>query len=283
MRVGLGVGTALLWALAGCGGGGGSAVAVAPTASTPTGGSSTPAGGASTPSGGASAPAGSGPVIAGCAVFPASAIFNTRIDDTAQFPTHPSSAAWKTAIDASSARRLHLDWGQTEDPSQHSVYWGIPYNVVDGSAVQTLWPRVTYSSGVPEESDCAVAQGGGYALQRDCSAVSAPHMPIPTDATVKVEGGYCPVGQACPDGDHHILVVEKAACRLWEVYYAGTAPAEAGANGAWDVYATAAWDLKTLAQRLAGWTSADAAGLPILPLLCGWMKLTRGRSNTRCA
>lgn len=58
-----------------------------------------------------------------------------------------------------------------------------------------------------------------------------------------------------------MLVVEKGACRLWESYYAYKI------GGQWYAYGTSAWDLNSNAQRPAGWTSADAAGLPILPLL----------------
>lgn len=208
-----------------------------------------------------------GPAIAGCPIFPVTAIFNSRIDDTAQFPVHASSAAWKSSIDSTGTRRLHLDWGTSEDQSRHDTYWGIPYNVVDGISVTTNWPTVAYTDGWPDESDCAVADGsGGYAIQRDCSGVSNPRLPIPTDATIKVEGGYCPAGQNCPEGDHHILVIDKAACRLWEAYYAG-ASAEQSADGSWELLSSAAWDLNSLVQREAGWTSGDAAGFPILPLL----------------
>jgi hypothetical protein len=210
----------------------------------------------------------SGPTIGGCPVFPATAIFNSRIDNISQFPVHASSAAWKSSIDATGERRLHLDWGMNENPSLHDTYWGIPYNVVDGITATTTWPITTYNDGWPDESDCVVANGsGGYNLQYDCSAVATPRLPIPTNATIKVEGGYCPVGMTCPDGDHHILVVETATCRLWEAYHATPGSAGQSANGSWDILSSAAWDLNSLAQRPAGWTSGDAAGLPILPLL----------------
>jgi hypothetical protein len=103
---------------------------------------------------------------------------------------HASSAAWKNSIDSSGGRHLHLDWGTTEDQSQHDTYWGIPYNVVDGVSVTTNWPIMTYDNGWADESDCAVPNGsGGYNIQRDCSAVANPRLPIPTNAKVKVEGG----------------------------------------------------------------------------------------------
>ena len=66
-------------------------------------------------------------------------------------------------------------------------------------------------------------------------------------------------------GDRHVLVLENragGACRLWESYFSYQDSA-----GRWNAYATAAWDLGSLAMRPDGWTSGDAAGLPILPLL----------------
>ena len=207
-----------------------------------------------------------GPTIAGCPIFPTSAIFNSRIDDTTQFPIHASSATWKSLI--GTTRRLHLDWGTNENQNLHDTYWGIPYNVVDNINVTTNWPSVSYSDGWPDESDCAVPNGsGGYNIQRDCSATSNRHLPIPIDSQVKVEGGYCPPGETCPDGDHHIIVVEKQTCLLWEVYYAGSEAGQTVNNGPWEMLCSAAWDLNSLTQRPNGWTSGDAAGFPILPLL----------------
>lgn len=75
--------------------------------------------------------------------------------------------------------------------------------------------------------------------------------PIPTGAPV--EGG------AAADGDRHVVVVQQGTCRLFELYRAFPA------NGGWAADSGARWDLVTGALRPLGWTSADAAGLPILP------------------
>ena len=112
--------------------------------------------------------------------------------------------------------------------------------------------------GSPEESDCARPNGsGGYAIQRGCDTLAAAdrHFPYPLDSLYKVEGG------AGFGSDHHMLMVEKGACRLWESYFTYKS------NGTWTALSTAAWDLKSNAKRPAGWTSTDAAGLPVLPLL----------------
>jgi hypothetical protein len=241
---------ALVAALAGCGGGG-AAPAPAPSPSP------TPA----------PAPApGSGPLLGACEAFPASAIFNTRIDDPARFPAHPNSAAWVAAVGGE--RRFHADWGTSENAAQPGTYYGIPYNVV--AAGGTDWPLVSFDftpsgastqRGWPEESDCAVASGGGFTLTRGCDAVLAAQrrFPFPLAAQLKNEGGQCDDPATC--GDHHVLVVEQGACRLWEAY------AGYRIGGQWYAMSTAAWDLRSLALRPAGWTSGDAAGLPITPLL----------------
>jgi hypothetical protein len=87
--------------------------------------------------------------------------------------------------------------------------------------------------------------------------------PIPSDAPI--EGG------PAADGDRHVLVVDTATCRLHELYDAH--PAGAG----WHAGSGAVWDLRSNALRPAGWTSADAAGLPILPGLVRYEEVAAGR------
>jgi hypothetical protein len=73
--------------------------------------------------------------------------------------------------------------------------------------------------------------------------------PIPRG--VKIEGG----------GDRHALLLDRSRCRLYELY-----AVERRGNG-WHAGSGAVWSLRRFKARRAGWTSADAAGLPILPLL----------------
>jgi hypothetical protein len=203
-------------------------------------------------------------------MFPSTSIFNTRIDDTAKFPVHASSANWIASIGANTA--FKADWGTVEDQNVLSKYFVIPYNVIDNT--KTTWPTVSFGiidprdangAGVPDESDCAVpAAGGGYSIKRDCSTLAAVdrRFPFPNDNIIKAEHGACndPLNPQC-GGDRHILMLEQGACRLWESYYTYKPAAQ------WFAYSTAAWDLKSNAMRPIGWTSGDAAGLPILPLL----------------
>jgi hypothetical protein len=206
-------------------------------------------------------------VLGDCTMFPAEAVFNTRIDDPVAFPVHASNASWIASIGG--ATTFHADWWLGDDPAQLGAYYGIPWNVVDGSAATTAWPAVQYDFtpsgrgtevGWPHESDCAVATADGFSLQRGCAAVPTAQRRFPFPlAGVKNEGGACNDPATC--GDHHVLVVEQGACRLWEGYHAYQL------GGQWYALSTAAWDLKSLALRPSGWTSGDAAGLPITPFL----------------
>jgi hypothetical protein len=73
--------------------------------------------------------------------------------------------------------------------------------------------------------------------------------PYPTPLDAPVEGG----------GDRHVLTLRQGDCKLFELY-----AAEREGSG-WHAYSGAVWDLRTNQLRPEGWTSADAAGLPMLP------------------
>lgn len=212
--------------------------------------------------------------LAGCPMFPPQAIFNSAIDSTAGFPVHAQSEAWKRLIraDGGASLHLHLDMGRSENQDRPDTYWGIPFNIVDGTAASTEWLPFSFAptdpnddmAGWPDESDCARPDGsGGHKLRRGCDGVASPRFPFPLPDAMKIEGGTCDMsaGSGCPYNDRHLLVLETGRCRLWEGYYSYR-----GRNG-WHHSGVAAWRLDRMAMRPAGWTSADAAGLPILPLL----------------
>ena len=246
--------------LASCGGGGGGGDGIG----VGSGGTGITGGGPVVTQSGSGGPAAS---LGSCELFPSQAVFNTRIDDTSRFPVHGSSAGWINWVGGSTPFRA--DWGRSEDPTQRNAYYGMPVNVVDGTAATTDWANVSFDfrpSGVssevgyPHESDCAVDNGSGFTLTRGCNAVPVAQrrLPFPT-ANLKNEGGTCNDPNTC--GDHHILVVEQGACRLWESYFTYKL------SNQWYTMATAAWDLKSLALRPSTWTAGDAAGLPITPFL----------------
>jgi len=89
--------------------------------------------------------------------------------------------------------------------------------------------------------------------------------PIPR--RVPVEGGRA------SDGDRHVIVVSRSRCRLYELFDAH--PLNGGAR--WRAGSGAIFNLRSNRLRPRGWTSADAAGLPILPGLARYPEVRRGR------
>jgi hypothetical protein len=117
--------------------------------------------------------------------------------------------------------------------------YGIPYAVVPQSQ-----PPVPVSfTEYPEESD-----PGPY--------------PVPPGA---------PVEGAGEEGDRHVLVLQQGRCKLYELYHA------ARRDSGWEAGSGAVFDLRSNALRPEGWTSADAAGLPIMPLLVRYPEVAGGR------
>lgn len=122
-------------------------------------------------------------------------------------------------------RGLHPDFGANYNGGP----FGIPYIVVGGST-----PGVVVMFGYADESD-----PGPY--------------PIPADAPI--EGG------TASGGDRHLLVIDRDHWKLYELFAAY--PVTGSAN--WTAGSGAIFDLGSDSLRPAGWTSADAAGLPIFP------------------
>jgi hypothetical protein len=90
--------------------------------------------------------------------------------------------------------------------------------------------------------------------------------PYPIPPNAPIEGG------ASADGDRHVLVVDRDRCRLYELYDAR--PQDGGKR--WTAGGGAIFDLRSNKLRPAGWTSADAAGLPILPGLARYPDVAKG-------
>jgi hypothetical protein len=88
--------------------------------------------------------------------------------------------------------------------------------------------------------------------------------PYPIPRNVKIEGGRS------SDGDRHAIIVDRSSCRLYELF--ALYPKGSG----WRAGSGAIWNLRTNKLRPAGWTSADAAGLPIFPGLARYDEVKRG-------
>lgn len=215
-------------------------------------------GGGGAPHAGGSTANGDSPTLAGCAIFPANHLFNTAIEG---LPTHASSVDFMKAV---GTRTIHLDLGVSVDPKSDE-YYGIPYNVVHGNAMP--WANASFTTtdtdnldwDPTQEADCAV--GEAHTFTSPCTKDKAPKPLFPIPTTPLVEGGI-DTDPAQPYADHHILLLDADTCTLWETYHSYPDP-----HGGWDIFGAAFFDLKVNALRPAGWTSADAAGFPILPLL----------------
>jgi hypothetical protein len=174
-------------------------------------------------------------------LFPADNWWNV---DVSQAPVDANSASFITFIGP--ADRVHADWGGSAgDPDDPDAIYGMPYIVVPGS--QPLVP-VTFVD-YPEESDLgAPGRPAGY--------------PIPDQARFTpgwLEGGQ--PGNIDPGGDRHLLIVDRDNRIVYELYRARW---NAGQNR-WEAGSGAVFPLTSNLRRPDGWTSADAAGLAILP------------------
>ncbi len=104
----------------------------------------------------------------------------------------------------------------------------------------------------------------GVAVSFDYADESDPG-PYPIPANAPIEGG------AASSGDRHVLVVQSGACKLYELY-----ASYPQSNGSWHAGSGAVWSLTSNALRPRAWTSADAAGLPILPGLVRYDEVASG-------
>ena len=153
----------------------------------------------------------------------------------------PADNVWNKRVDglpraADSARLvggIGLGASLHPDFSDQGRY-GIPINVV-----RSTTPRSRVRFDYADESDRV-------------------RYPIP--ARPRVEGG----------SDRHILMLDRDACRLYELFAAQRT------GSGWTAGSGAVFDLRSNALRPAGWTSADAAGLPILPGLVRFDEVKRG-------
>jgi hypothetical protein len=157
--------------------------------------------------------------------------------DVSGLPTHPNSGAYIAQINADGGDTLHPDFGSNLD-------YGIPFVVVPGNQ-----PRVPIGfDQYGDESDPG---------------------PYPVPPRAPTEGG----------SDDHVLVVEQpdspgGGCTLYEMF---ASKYRDGPTNRWTAGSGAVFDFSApLPQRPEGWTSADAAGLPIFPGLVRYEEVAAG-------
>ena len=160
----------------------------------------------------------------------------------------PANNIWNTPVNTSPVHARSADWitsiGRTTGFHMDfgSGTWdGGPIGI-PYNIVDGSVPKVTVSFYYPGESDPG---------------------PYPIPASPLIEYG----------SDHHILIVDSSTCTLYEIY-------DASYSGeTWHGGSGAIWNLGSNALRPAGWTSADAAGLPILPGLVRYDEIVSGAIN----
>ena len=175
--------------------------------------------------------------LTGRQVFPVTNWWNLDISAAPVDPRSASLIHWisgRTATNTSAVRRLHPDFGPPP--------YGIPYVVVAGDQA-----RVPVTFGYADESDTAIVGLQGY--------------PIPVEARTTanyIEGGVPGGGTS---GDRHLLIVDRDRWILYEMF----ATRWNASLSRWEAGSGAIFDLSRNDRRPEGWTSADAAGLAILP------------------
>jgi hypothetical protein len=103
---------------------------------------------------------------------------------------------------------------------------------------------------------------GAYGIPYVSVPFSQPLVPVNFDEADESDPGPYPIPADAPvedGGDAHVLTLRQGDCKLFELY------AAAREGSGWHAYSGAVWDLTSNKLRPEGWTSADAAGLPILP------------------
>jgi hypothetical protein len=174
--------------------------------------------------------------------FPASNVWNTDISSA---PLDPDNTLITTEAGFAG---LHLHHNFTSVAGGNA---GMPYIVVDSSVTPLVPINVI-----------------DYASQSDVT-----YAPYPIDAPIEDNNADCLGWPDTYEGDAHVLVLDRATCTLYETYNTHRC------NGAWNASSETIWDMDNYEQRPWGWTSADAAGLPIFPGLIRYDEILGGAIN----
>ncbi len=156
-------------------------------------------------------------------------------------PVFPASNVWNLRVDSLTVHAQSTTYLTTIglDRGLHMDFGSYAGYGIPYQVVTAATPRSTVTFDYDDESD---------------------HLGYPIGPSPRIEGG----------SDRHILMVDRDWCRLYELFAARKV------GGRWYAGSGAVWDLRSNALRPAGWTSADAAGLPILPGLVRYDEVAAG-------
>ncbi len=163
----------------------------------------------------------------------------------------PADNVWRQRIDGLPVNAQSAVWNSiSHNATLHPDFgtqYGIPFTLVEaGQALTTI--TIDPVNGYPSESDFGVNTTGPHAV------------PIPADAPIE--------GTNTSTGDRHVLTIDTSTCLLYEMWE--------GQLPAWTADDSTLFNLNSNALRPAGWTSADAAGLPITPALVSYDEVASG-------
>ena len=183
-----------------------------------------------------------GPTINGCPAFPANSIYNTRIDS---LPVHARSSAWISTINSvgGGPNHMHVLFGTQADN-------GMPINYVAGNSAarKTITFDDTYSS-----------DPGPYPI---------PASPLIQEADI------------ASGSDHHMLIVDTDNCLAYEIFniYSNVTGngAQANPDGSWHATQGNIFNLKSNLLRPDPMSSADAAGMAMIPTLVRYDEAASG-------
>ena len=177
------------------------------------------------------------PSLLGQQLFPSNNPWNQQITNAPVASN--STAIINNIVSLYGDGQLHPDFGQ--DTQTSNPLYGIPYNIVHGNTQQRLHVVI---DDYADESDLQDA-------------------PIPANAVIEGDNQNGPVAGLANRGDSHLIVYDVDNNIAYEFYQASR-PSE-NSDGNWHAAQESVWDMKTNTFRTLGWTSADAAGLAILP------------------
>ncbi len=185
--------------------------------------------------------------IANCQLFPADNPWN---QDVSGLALNAKSATYLANM--APARGMHPDWGNWS-----TDHYGIPFSSGTGATPQPMTWTETWGAAESDPNPCP-------------SGTNQFCYPIPL--TAPIEGGP----SSGMDTDRHVLYIDTAGapsnCTLYELWNA----ANPTGNSGWTAVNGAIFHLGSNALRTDGWTSGDAAGLPILPGLVRYDEVAAG-------
>jgi hypothetical protein len=158
--------------------------------------------------------------------------------------------------------------------------WNVPVNTlpIDPNS-STYVNGIGANTGLHPDFGSGTWQGGPIGIPYVVVPQSQAKVPISFDYADESDPGPYPIPPNAPieggpasTGDRHVIVVEQGTCKLYETW--SSYPQNGGTS--WHAGSGALFDLKSNNLRPAGWTSADAAGLPILPGLVRYDEVASG-------